>query len=201
MQLLETIKCKDAKLYNLEYHQARFDVARKKFFPDAPKLKLEELIEIPETCTEGLFRCRVIYAAQVEKIEFLPHQYRSFNSIRLIEDNSIEYSSKYTDRQQLQHLYEQRGNCDDILIVQNNCITDSFTANPIFFDGEKWWTPDTPLLPGTQRARLLAENKISVCRITVNDLNNYQKIGLINALQDMDDMPVLPVERIRTNDK
>ncbi|WP_321345782.1 aminotransferase class IV [uncultured Draconibacterium sp.] len=196
MQLLETIKCKDGKLYNLQYHQARFDVARMKFFPDAPKLKLEELIEIPETCTEGLFRCRVVYTEQVEKIEFLPHQYRSVNSIRLIEDNSIEYSSKYTDRKQLQHLYDMRGDCDDILIIQNNCITDSFTANPIFFDGEKWWTPDTPLLPGTQRARLLAENKISVCRITLDDLHNFQKIGLINALQDMDDMPILQVERI-----
>ncbi|WP_319503429.1 aminotransferase class IV [uncultured Draconibacterium sp.] len=199
MQLLETIKCKDGRLYNLEYHQARFDVARMKYFPNAPKLKLEELILIPETCKEGLFRCRVVYAEQVEKIEFLPHQYRSIDSIRLIVDNNIEYGSKYTDREQLQHLFELRGDCDDILIVQNNCITDSFTANPIFFDGQKWWTPDTPLLPGTQRARLLAENKISVCRITVNDLNNYQKIGLINALQNMDDMPVLPIERIRNN--
>ncbi|WP_319480147.1 aminotransferase class IV [uncultured Draconibacterium sp.] len=197
MQLLETIKCKDRKLYNLEYHQARFDVARMKYFPNAPKLKLKELIEIPATCKEGLFRCRVVYTEQVEKIEFLPHQYHSIDSIRLIEDNSLEYGSKYADREQLQHLFERRGDCDDILIVQNICITDSFTANPIFFDGEKWWTPDTPLLPGTQRARLLAENKISVCQITINDLPRFKKIGLINALQDMDDMPVLPIERIR----
>jgi 4-amino-4-deoxychorismate lyase len=199
MQLLETIKCNNGKLHNLKYHQARFDVAQMKYFPDAPKLKLKDLIKIPESCKEGLFRCRVVYAEHIEKIEFLPHQYRSINSIRLVEDNNIEYSSKYTNRKQLQHLFDQRGNCDDILIVQNDCITDSFTANPIFFDGATWWTPDTPLLPGTQRARLLAENKISVCRITVNDLHKYQKIGLINALQDMNDMPVLPVERIRTN--
>lgn len=196
MQLLETIKCKDGKLYNLDYHQARFDVARIKFFPGAPKLQLKSLIKIPEDCKQGLFRCRVVYSDYIEKIEFLPHQYRQTNSIRLIKDNSIEYSNKYTDRSQLQQLFDQRGNCDEILIVQNNCITDSFTANPIFFDGEKWWTPDTPLLPGTQRARLLAENKIFVCHITVNDIHNYQKIGLINALQDMDDMPVLPVEKI-----
>ncbi|MDX8339227.1 aminotransferase class IV [Draconibacterium sp. IB214405] len=196
MQLLETIKCKDGKLFNLEYHQARFNLARMKFFPKAPKLKLEELIEVPVNCAEGLFRCRVVYAKQIEKIEFIPHQYRTVNSIRLIKDNSIEYRNKYTNRKQLQHLYDQRGDCDDILIVQNNCITDSFTANPIFFDGVKWWTPDTPLLPGTQRARLLAENKISVCRITVDDLHDYQKIGLINALQDMNDMPVLPIEKI-----
>lgn len=196
MQLLETIKCNDGKLHNLEYHQARFDVARMRFFPNALKVVLTDLIKIPETCKQGLFRCRVVYTEQVEKIEFLPHQYRSISSIRLIEDNNIEYSGKYTNRNQLQHLYNQRDGCDDILIVQNNCITDSFTANPIFFDGNSWWSPDTPLLQGTQRARLIAENKISVCRITVNDLSNYKKIGLINAMQDLDNMPVLPIEKI-----
>ncbi|HYQ57743.1 MAG TPA: aminotransferase class IV [Draconibacterium sp.] len=196
MQLLETIKCKDGKLYNLEYHQARFDVARMKYFPQAAKLNLESLIKIPEECIKGLFRCRVVYAKQIEKTEFIPHQYRPVNSIHLIEDNNIEYSSKYINRKQLQKLYNQRGKCDDILIVQNNFITDSFTANPVFYDGEKWWTPDTPLLPGTQRARLIEENSITVCRITVDDLRKYKKMGLINAMQDMNDMPVLPVEMI-----
>lgn len=201
MQLLETIKCKDGVLYNLKYHQARFDRARMRFFPKAEKLELESMIKIPESCTRGLFRCRVIYNGHIQKIEFVPHQYRQVNSIRLIKDNTIEYSSKYTNREQLQKLYDQRGHCDDILIIKNNYITDSFTANPIFFDGKKWWTPDTPLLPGTQRARLLAENKISICRITVNDLHNYKKLGLINAMQDMNDMPVLPVEKIKNPEK
>ncbi|QIA08597.1 aminotransferase class IV [Draconibacterium halophilum] len=199
MQLLETIKCKDGKLYNLEYHQARFHLARMKYFPNAPQLTLEELIKIPEECAKGLFRCRVVYTERIQNIEFVPHEYRPVKNLKLIGDNTIKYQNKYTNRKQLQQLFDRRGDCDDILIVQNNCITDSFTANPIFFDGEKWWTPDTPLLPGTQRARLLAENKIAVCHITVNDLHNYQKVGLINALQDMEDMPVLPVQRIRNN--
>lgn len=199
MQLLETIKCKDGKLHNLEYHQARFDLARMKYFPKAAKFNLASLIKIQKAYSKGLFRCRVVYAQEIDKIEFIPHQYRAVKSLQLIEDNTIKYQNKYTNRKQLQQLFDQRGDCDDILIVQNNCITDSFTANPIFFDGKKWWTPDTPLLPGTQRARLLAENKISVCRITINDLHKFQKIGLINALQNMDDMPVLPVERIRKN--
>ena len=82
-------------------------------------------------------------------------------------------------------------------MVRKYRITDSFTANPVFFDGGHWWTPDTPLLPGTQRELLISEGKISVCRITPTDLSKYEKVGLINALQDMNDMPVISVENIK----
>jgi len=194
--LLETIKCKDGKLYNLAFHQARFDRTRLKFYPDAPKLDLSELIEVPGECRKGLFRCRVLYAQGIEKIEFLPHRIRDIQSLRLVMDDSIDYPFKYADRAELDALFDLRGNCDDILIVKNDCITDSYYANPIFFDGKKWWASDTPLLPGTQRARLLAEARISVCRITVSDLSKFKKVGLVNALQDMDEMPVVPIGSI-----
>jgi 4-amino-4-deoxychorismate lyase len=194
--LLETIKCKDGKLFNLAFHQDRFDAARLNFYPEAPKLELSDLIEVPAECQKGLFRCRVLYAKGIEKIEFLPHRIRDIQSLRLVVDDSIEYPFKYADRAELDALFNQRADCDDILIVKNDCITDSYYANPIFFDGEKWWASDTPLLKGTQRARLLAEARISVCRITVSDLLKFKKIGLVNALQDMDEMPVVPIGSI-----
>ncbi len=197
MKLLETIKCRDGKLYNLEFHQSRLDVTRMKFFPNLEKLKLTDIIQIPEECKTGLFRCRVLYSETVEQVEFIPYEFREIRSLKLVEDNNIMYHSKYSDRTALQQLFEKRGNCDDILIVKNGCITDSFTANAIFFDGKKWWTPDTPLLPGTQRAHLITDGKISVCRITIDDLPKYKKIGLINAMQDMVDMPILEIEQIK----
>ncbi|MEN8116296.1 MAG: aminotransferase class IV [Bacteroidota bacterium] len=196
-QFIETIKCKDGILYNLEFHQGRFDRAILEHFPVHNKIRLSEEIQIPHECRIGLFRCRVIYNATIEKIEFLPHQYRNVISLKLLEDNHIDYSYKFTKRDKLIQLYEKRGDCDDILIVKDDCITDSFTANPVFFDGAKWWTPNTPLLAGTQRARLIYEGKIDVCRITPDDLCKYKKAGLINAMQDFDDMPVIPVNNIK----
>jgi len=128
---------------------------------------------------------------------FLPHHYRQIKSLKLVEDDKIDYRYKFADRQHLGRLFERRGDCDDILIVKNGCITDSFTANVIFSDGSRWWTPDTPLLAGTMRAKLLKEGKISECRITPNGLNKYLKAGLINAMQDIDNMPVIAIDRIR----
>jgi 4-amino-4-deoxychorismate lyase len=196
MMLLETIKCKEGELLNLTFHQKRLELAFDRHFPESEKPILSEIVRVPQEFREGLFRCRVVYSDKIEKIEFLPHEFRKINSLRLVQDDSIDYPYKYADRRSLGVLFAKRQDCDEILIVKNNCITDSYTANPVFFDGQSWWAPDVPLLPGTQRARLLEEGVISECRITVSDLPRFQKVGLVNALQDMNDMPVVPIENI-----
>jgi len=195
-QLLETIKCKNGKLENLTFHNLRFNHARRNYFGLSDDINLEEIIHIPENYKSGLFRCRIIYSTEIKKIEFLPHQYKVVERLKLVISNKIDYHLKFADRSSLQNLFEKRGDCDDILIVKNGCITDSFTANPVFFDGKKWWTPNTPLLPGTQRARLLKEKKIFECRITPDDLKKFNKAGLINAMQNLNEMPVIEITNI-----
>jgi len=196
-QLLETIKCTDGRLENIEFHQARFSLARKLKFDADNEILLEQQIQVPDFAQTGLFRCRVIYSKQIEKIEFIPHTYRSIASLKLVEDNNIDYHFKYADRKNLERLFKKRGDCDDIIIVKNGLLTDSFAANLVFFDGEKWWTPNAPLLQGTRRAQLLADSLISEARITVTDLPNFQKAGLINAMNSFESMPQIGIEQIQ----
>jgi 4-amino-4-deoxychorismate lyase len=197
-QLLETIKCINGELVNLRYHQSRFNMARRAHFRPCAEISLADFIKVPEEFRSGLFRCRVIYSEEIEKIEFIPHTYRPVRSLKLVENNQIDYRYKYTARQTLEHLFGLRENCDDILIVKNGFITDSFTANVVFFDGRKWWTPDTPLLPGTQRARLIHEKKIKLTSITPAELHKYQYAGLINAMQNMENMPAIGIKDVKT---
>ena len=194
--LFETIKCSDGELFNMEFHQARFERSGVEYFGIQSHINLNEYIEIPEFAKTGLFRCRVTYSTQIEKIEFIPHQYREIKSLKLIEDNDIDYLFKFDARERLNLLFEKRGICDDIIIIKNGCITDSTFANIVFYGGEKWWTPDTPLLPGTQRAKLLEENKIFECRITPKDISIYSKVGLINAMNDLNEMMQIAVQKI-----
>jgi 4-amino-4-deoxychorismate lyase len=194
--LFETIKCTNGKLFSLEFHQARFEKSQKEYFGISPQIKLSEKIEIPEFAKKGLFRCRVTYSKQIEKIEFIPHQYREIKSLKLVEDNDIDYRYKYDDRQKLNQLFEKRGKCDDIIIVKKGCVTDSTFANIVFFDGKKWLTPDTPLLAGTQRAKLLDEGRIFEGRITISDIEKFRKVGLINALNDFEEMPLIEIKNI-----
>lgn len=195
-QLVETIKCKDGKLENLRFHQARFNLSRKSLFASEKIYSLSKVIEIPVKFRKGLFRCRVVYSSEIEQVEFHLHQYRKVESLKLVEDNTIDYRLKYTDRKKLKELFEKRRDCDDIIIVKNGCITDSYVANVVFFDGKEWWTPDTPLLHGTRRAQLIEEGKIKVCRITPDDLPRFKKAGLINAMQGFDEMPVIKIASI-----
>ena len=195
--LLETIKIVDGKPQNLDNHQDRFEHAQKSLFGLKNFELLSETIKVPEFAQKGLFRCRVLYAEKIEKIEFLPYNFRQIKSLRLAESKGIDYSYKYADRSELENLYAQKGDCDDIIIVKNGLITDSFAANLVFYDGEKWWTPDSPLLKGTKREKFLKEKSITACKIEVGDLQKYSKAGLINAMIEFDTMPVVSIENIR----
>lgn len=80
----------------------------------------------------------------------------------------------------------QKSECDDILIIKNGVVSDTSFANIIFFDGQRWVTPKIPLLEGTCRARLIANNTIISQEITLNDLKLFSKFMIINAMLDFD---------------
>ena len=193
--LLETIKLEDGKLCNLYYHNQRYNKARRELF-SMPEVDLTDLIKIPEEYTSGIFRCRVTYQKQIEKIEFIPHQPREIKSLQIVHDDNIDYSHKYADRLRLQELYNQRGNADEIIIVKKGLVTDCYIGNLVFFDDKKWWTPNSPLLKGTQRQRLLDEGKIHETSITEHNIADYQSVGIINVFYDLQNMPIINTKQI-----
>lgn len=195
-QLVESLKLKDGIVPNLEYHNQRMNRSKAELFPGSSEVDLGKVIEIPEVFHKGVFKIRVLYDQLIRAIEIEPYSYRSIRSLKIVHHESIDYHLKYTDRQILQELFAQRGNCDDIIIVKNGFVTDSFAANLLFFDGNSWFTPNTPLLKGTKRQFLLDEGIIIEKEIREVDIRIYQKVGLINAMIDFDEMPVVPVEKI-----
>lgn len=195
-RFIETIKCKDGNLENLKYHNLRFNKTRNEVFGMKDEVEIQKIVNVPKYANSGVFKCRIIYSTKIEKIEFIAHEYRKITSLKLVECNEIEYSHKYEDRILLNQLYQKRGNCDDILIIKNGNVTDSFYANAVFYDDKNWFTPDTPLLHGTQRAKLLEENKIIETSITLKNITEYSCIGLINAMQNLKNMPIISIDKI-----
>lgn len=194
--LLESLKLKDGIIQKLNYHQFRLNRSMDELFPDAQKIDLAYEIPIPENCKSGIFKIRVLYGQTIEKIEIEPYVFRSIKSLKVVHHESIDYHLKYTDRQILQELFAQRGDCDDIIIVKNGLVTDSFAANLLFFDGKKWFTPKTPLLKGTKRQFLIDNGIISEKEIREEDIRSYRKVGLINAMIDFEEMPKVNLEQI-----
>jgi len=195
-QFIETIKLLHGVLLNLEFHQVRFERTRREVLGIKNHPRLAEQISIPKGLDSGLLKCRVNYGKVIELIEFEPQLERKVNTLKLVYSDSIEYGYKYTDRRELELLFHQRGECDDILVVKKACISDSFYANVIFWDGNGWITPLTPLLPGTMRASLLNRDLIREGNIGPEDLHKFQKLKLINAMNDLEQAPEIPIESI-----
>ncbi|HAQ19435.1 MAG TPA: hypothetical protein DCR40_09425 [Prolixibacteraceae bacterium] len=194
--LVESLKLKDGFICNLEYHQNRLNRSMDELFPGKKHIDLSKEIIIPENFKKGPFKIRVLYTHTVENIEMESYLFRNIQSLKIVHHESIDYHLKYSDRQILQELFALRGDCDDIIIIKNGLVTDSFAANLLFFDGEKWITPETPLLKGTKRQFLLDHGIISEMGIREKDIRNFQKVGLVNAMIDFDEMPVIPVNQI-----
>lgn len=194
---IETICLHDGQLVNLMYHNDRLNRTRSAYFGETENWDLEHVIFIPSEVTKGLYKCRVTYGKFVEKVEFEPYQPRQVRSLRIVEDSSIVYDFKFKDRTSLQCLFEKRKNADDVLIVKEGLITDTSYANVVFWNGEQWVTPDTPLLKGTKRAQLLQDGLILEQKIRAQDLPKYSHARLINSMLDFETTPDIPGENIR----
>ena len=179
-KLLETIKIVDGEALHLDYHQQRLENSLQALHVKA-QINLKEHLFAPKN---GTYRCRVIYYESILKVEYFPYTFSAINSLKLIQCDSIDYPLKYENREKLNALFELKGECDDILIVKNSLLSDTSKANLAFFDGSKWFTPSSPLLYGTTRARLLDEKKIFEKTLHVSDLSSFSKVAVLNALVD-----------------
>jgi len=193
---IETIRIQDGELKNLPYHQARFERTRRSELGLVSHPDLYHTIMHDKGLAHGTVKCRISYGKKIEGIEFEPYIRRVVKSLQLVSADHISYGYKYKDRTALDKLYEKRGICDDIMIIKNGCVTDSYMANIVLWNGEGWFTPDAPLLPGTMRASLVDLGKIKTARITRQDIDRYQKIRLINAMSDLEEGAEVPIEMV-----
>lgn len=192
-RFIESIALDHGIFKNIELHQHRIRETLNQFFPGSSiELDNELLSNFPE---DGYYKCRIVYSDTIETIEFIPYTIRGTQALKVVVDNSIDYSFKFHNRERINYLFQQREDCDDILIVKNGFVTDSSYSNIIFFDGKRWVTSDTPLLNGIMRRHLLHMKKIFETRITIDDLQQFQSFKLINSLVGLNG-PEIDVSRI-----
>jgi 4-amino-4-deoxychorismate lyase len=187
---LETIRAVDGIVFNLEYHQNRYESVLK----DIGAKSIQDLKNVLNPPNNGIYRCRVVYDDKTIKASYHKYIKRKVSSLKLIYNDNIDYSKKYENREAIDNLFLQKNDCDDILIVKNSLITDTSIANIAFYDGKNWLTPKKPLLDGTTRKRLIDNGFLAEVDIRVKDINNFYKIALMNAMIDFD---IIAQENIR----
>jgi 4-amino-4-deoxychorismate lyase len=194
--LLESIFIKNGEIQNLAFHQARLEASLKELYPKARPINLHEEIET-QYARFAEVKCRILYTSKITGMEFLAYERKIISTLQVVE-TQMDYSHKYENRTEIIELADsQKKQANDILMLKNGLITDSSYANILFKTPNKeLLTPALPLLPGTMRAKLLAEQKIKPATIAISDLSNFTHFALVNAFWDLDAVSWQPVENI-----
>lgn len=194
-RLIESICIFDGEIRNLEFHRERMNRSRWKLFGLDDEIDLENIIKSgfgSAQSLKGKFKCRILYEESIESVEFHPYQIKKIQSVKLVENNEIDYPFKSEDRSAFE-LMKDSVTEDEIIIVQKGQITDTSYSNLVFFDGENWITPTSYLLNGTMRQSLLQSGKIMEEEVNRKDLNRFISFKLINAMLDLKESPELNI--------
>ncbi|MCE7068087.1 aminotransferase class IV family protein [Dyadobacter sp. CY326] len=189
----ETICVEHRTLKNLSYHEARLNKTRRDLMGFEDHWNLTELLAVPESIDNTLHKCRVSYGEEIEEIKWEPYSIRTIRKVQRVYHDNIDYRFKYENRDELNALFAQRKDADEILIIKNGFVTDSLYCNVAFFDGNVWHTPSSPLLPGTQRAFLLDSEVIREADIRESDLRKFSRVKLFNAMLDWENAVELDI--------
>jgi 4-amino-4-deoxychorismate lyase len=193
--LIESIKLHNGKFYNLFYHEQRMRRSLYELWRTKIDLNLEEFLSDMNYPVNGLFKCRIVYSNFLREVQFLAYTPKVISSLKIIESDQIHYRFKFQNRNDIERLFQLRDTCDDILIVQNGKVTDSSFSNIVFRKDNCWITPKAALLRGTQRQKLIDENKIVEEKITLEDIRSFDTFKLINAMLEFNG-PEIPVVNI-----
>ncbi|MDO5650947.1 MAG: aminotransferase class IV family protein [Moraxella sp.] len=189
--LFETIAIKDGKPCNIGYHQERYKRSLMAWYgSDFCVIDLAKFIAqhpMPTDLTNlPLVRCRLDYNNRTQTVQYFAYTPRSIRHFAPVVCDDIDYRLKYSDRTQLDSLRHDHARDDgEIMIVKHGFITDCSIGNLVFRRHGEWFTPATPLLHGTQRQYLLDNARISLRDIRPHELELFEDIRLINALNGL----------------
>mgnify|MGYP000872165625 CR=1 FL=1 len=188
-KFIETVLIEDGTVCHLDYHSRRYARTLQHHFLHGKAEEFNRYVKNvlagePMSISKGIFKLRVIYSDKPLSYTLEPYQSKEIKTLKLVEDDSIDYNFKYENRCSIERLLSLRGECDDILIVKNGYITDTSYCNIIFEKDGQLFTPSTPLLAGTKRERLINTGTIKEEKIRPCDIRRYDKVYLINSMLD-----------------
>jgi 4-amino-4-deoxychorismate lyase len=181
-QFFESIRVNDGVVENLNFHQARVNKTLNAFDASQHSIDLTKIIQQLVLPTLGLFKLRISYDLNGNsEAKCNPYQYKQINDFALVDIKGHRYDYKYANRDWINEALAQYGK-DEIIMHDDGLIKDCSYTNIVFFDGANWYTPESPLLEGTQREKLIQEGIITPKALYVSEVPNFQKFKCINAM-------------------
>lgn len=191
--VFETIAIIDGIPQNLAFHQARMDNTIEKLFQKTSVFNLEEIIQVSTEYQNGLIKCRIDYNQQDFNIIFSAYQRREIRNYQCVYLDNLDYTLKYTNRTIFEDINMIK---DEAVIIHDKKVTDCRIGNLIFFKDGIWYGSKNYLLKGTQLSRLLSENRVQLKEINADEIHQYEKVMMINAMNPFDESRAISTQHI-----
>jgi 4-amino-4-deoxychorismate lyase len=185
LEFIESICCRQGEFQLLSLHQQRVNKTFAMYAPDITPIALDE-IQIPRQFKKAeIVKCRITYQENIKKIEFQLYERKQPRRFFYVNDDNINYSYKYSNRTELEEIAARVDVSEEVVILKHNMVTDASYSNIALWNGSEWHTPKYPLLKGVQREHLLNAGQLIEKVILSGDVERYQKISFINALNGL----------------
>lgn len=195
-QFIESIRVENGVIFLLEEHQRRVNETFQYFGKQENIIKLNKIFEKENFEKNGIFKFRIEYDLEGNFItENSPYMRAEIKEFQLIINDNVDYSFKYKNREVLEEM-KRKSEGREIVIIKNQCVTDTSFSNIVFFKNGQWFVPSTYLLNGVQRQFLLKNNKVKEIEIGLDNISQFTHFKLINAMNDLENSYTYPIEKI-----
>ncbi len=196
-QFFESICVKDGIAENLAAHQSRVNKTLDAFNASNHSILLASIVDELILPSEGLYKLRISYDLNGNhQSACTAYQYKQIQNFALVDIKGQGYEYKFSNRDWIKEALIQSGK-DEIMMHDGGLIKDCSYTNIAFYDGLNWYTPATPLLEGTQRAKLIQEGVIQPKALHIDDLPQFEKFKCINAMMHWEDAVEYKIDLIR----
>ena len=196
---LETIRVQDGHARHVADHIDRMRRTALHFGFTAPALPADLDALVPHDLRTGIVRCRIVYGHTLREITFTPYRRRRLERLIAVDAGTMDYAFKYADRSPLARPNIPLSEADELLFVRGGYVTDTSYTNLILRRGDELITPDTFLLDGTCRRRLLRTTQVRTAQVRLSDLPAYDELLLVNAMMPLGEALRLPVTSVVTD--
>jgi len=166
--------------------------------PQDRSLSLTQKIPYPgklrlkgEAVKKEISMAKIRYDKSIKSLSYDSYTQKPIQHIQIVEA-TIDYRHKYTDRSKLEALLRTHPDADEIILTRGGLLTDTTIANIALRQDGIWYTPTSPLLPGTTRTRLLETGKLQPRDIHRDTLAHYDGVALMNAMIGFSEMKFIP---------
>lgn len=196
---LETIRIQDGHAHHVADHIDRMRRTAQHFGFSTPALPADLDALVPHTLRTGTVRCRIVYGHTLRELTFTPYRRRRLERLIAVDAGAMDYAFKYADRSPLERPNLQLSEADELLFVRGGYVTDTSYTNLILRRGDELVTPDTFLLDGTCRRRLLRTAQVRTAQVRLSDLPAYDELLLVNAMMPLGEALRLPASSVVTD--